>query len=76
MIHGVHSPNDALSAMAAVAIVYLAEGMEFNKDNMAELIDWYLLNHCTVDATDLVKNHPPRFRNGNEKLVYWSCMSS
>ena len=39
MIHGVHSPNDALPAMAAVAIVYLAEGMEFNKDNMAELVN-------------------------------------
>jgi hypothetical protein len=34
MIHEVHSPNDALSAMAAVAIVYLTEGMELNKDNM------------------------------------------
>ena len=38
MLRGVHSPNDALSAMAAVATVYLAEGMELNKDNMAELV--------------------------------------
>src|ERR1700728_1721954 len=63
MIHGVHSPNDALPAMAAVAIVYLAEGMELDNYSMAELINQHVLNHYTID---LVKNHPPRFRNGNE----------
>jgi hypothetical protein len=23
--------------------------------------DQHVLNHCTIDATDLAKNHPPRF---------------
>jgi hypothetical protein len=36
----------------------------------AEVINQHVLNHFTIDTTDLVKNHPPRFQNGHKKLVY------
>ena len=35
-----------------------------------DIINQHVLNHFTIDTTDLVKNHPPRFQNGHKKLIY------
>jgi hypothetical protein len=35
-----------------------------------QLVNNHLLHNLAINAAELVKQHPPRFHNGNKKLVY------